>query len=101
MPDAPETVTEALALLAGEGFTADFDLLHTSAICAQCETGHDLTHVVIERQYRFEGMSDPDDEAIVLALRCPSCGAKGVIVSAFGPNADPELFAILANLPNA
>jgi hypothetical protein len=34
-------------------------------------------------------VSDPDDEAIVLGVRCPQCDTKAVVVSAFGPNADP------------
>jgi hypothetical protein len=43
------------------------------------------------RVYRFEGPSDPDEEAVVYGLRCPLCGAGGTLVSTFGPGADPEL----------
>ena len=43
------------------------------------------------RVYRFEGPSDPDEEAVVFALRCPVCGAGGTLVSGYGPSADPEL----------
>jgi len=99
MASAPETVTEALQLLASEGYTADFNLRLGAAACPGCDAAHDLEHSVIDRQYRFEGNSDPGDEAIVLGLRCPVCGTKGVIVSAFGPDADPDLFAFLSRLP--
>jgi hypothetical protein len=40
-------------------------------------------------------MSDPDDEEIVFGLLCPACGARGTLVSAFGPLADPEELAAL------
>jgi len=41
--------------------------------------------------YRFEGPSDPDEEAVVYALRCPRCGAQGALVSTYGAGADPAL----------
>ncbi|MGD9798542.1 MAG: phosphoribosylpyrophosphate synthetase [Acidimicrobiia bacterium] len=96
MTDAPETVTEALALLAADGYTEDFNLVGTSASCPRCAATHELDHAAIERLYRFEGPSDPADEAIVLGLDCPACGGRGVLVSAFGPDADPEVLARLA-----
>lgn len=34
---------------------------------------------------RFEGASDPADEAAVFALTCGHCGAKGTYTTAFGP----------------
>ena len=49
--------------------------------------------------YRFEGASDPDDMSIVVGLRCRICGRTGVVVSAFGPDADPRLFDILNQIP--
>lgn len=98
MTDAPETVTEALALLADDGYTEDFNLHAGAAHCPRCGSAHDLANSVVERQHRFEGNSDPGDEAIVLGLRCPACGARGVIVSAYGPDADPELLTQLGRL---
>jgi hypothetical protein len=91
MGDSPDTVTEALALLQAEGYTADFNLEGTAATCSACRHRHALEGAHVQRQYRFEGDSDPGDEAIVLGVRCPACGALGVIVSAYGPDADPEL----------
>ena len=91
MSDAPETVTEALALLAAEGYAVDFNLHGTAAECTACGTTHDLAGAIVERHFRFEGDSDPGDEAIVLGLRCPSCGVRGVLVSAYGPDGDLDL----------
>jgi hypothetical protein len=101
MPDAPETVTEALTLLAADGYGEDFNLAGISMTCPRCLAVHDLDRAAIERQYRFEGDSDPGDEAIVLGLRCSDCGALGVFVSAFGPDADPELLSHLTGPPEA
>jgi hypothetical protein len=95
MTDAPDTVTEAVELLQADGYTAEFTLSGLSNTCASCGDVHELTHGVIERQFRFEGVSDPGDEAIVLGVRCPMCDIRGVIVSAFGPDADPALADLL------
>ena len=98
MPESPETVAEALALLAADGYAEDYNLQGHAVTCPGCQGVHDLESVVVERQYRFEGPSDPADEAIVLGLHCVSCGSRGVLVSAFGPDTDPGLIELLRRL---
>jgi DNA-directed RNA polymerase subunit RPC12/RpoP len=95
---APDTVTEAVSLLEAEGYGDDLIVTGTSVECRVCGSHHALADVLVERVYRFEGPSDPADEAIVLGVRCPKCGARGIIVSAFGPNADPEVLGAVAML---
>lgn len=85
------TVTEALDLLAREGYADDLHLGADGLDCSSCGTNHPTDLVEVDRVFRFEGPSDPADEAIVLGLRCPACGAKGSLVSAFGPDAEPAL----------
>ena len=55
----------------------------------------------IERIERFEGISNPDDETIVLALRCTTHGCRGTYISAYGkdmPSADATL---IRKIPDA
>jgi hypothetical protein len=89
--EAPSTVSEAVTVLASEGYGEDLHLDGGQLACTACGTSHPTNIVEVDRVLRFEGPSDPGDEAIVLALRCPACGTKGSLVSAFGPDADPEL----------
>jgi hypothetical protein len=96
--DAPDTVTEAIALLRAEGYTEDVELEGGGFICRACGTAHHLERGMVERMHRFEGPSDPGDEAIVLGVRCASCDRRGILASAFGPDADPAVFAHLVNL---
>ena len=91
MADAPDTVTAAVRLLESEGYAANFSLHGDDVHCGVCGARHPAAGAVIERVFRFEGETDPADEAIVLGLRCPACGAQGVLVSAFGPDAEPGL----------
>ena len=85
------TVTEALEEMAAEGYGDDLHLTKGKVACGSCGSRHPTKVIEVDRVLRFEGPSDPADEAIVLGLRCPRCGAKGALVSAFGPDADPEL----------
>lgn len=91
MSDAPETVLDAVKTLDAEGFGASFSLRDEGLHCSACGSTHVTERAEVFRVYRFEGPSDPDEEAIVYALRCPVCGAGGTLVSAFGPGADPAL----------
>lgn len=82
---------DAVNLLESEGFDADFVLRGPALRCNACGNGHEVAGAEVVRVYRFEGPSDPDEEAVVYALRCPVCGKGGTLVSGFGPSADPEV----------
>ncbi len=47
--------------------------------------------------YRFEGISDPDDMAIVYAVESRS-GLRGTLVDAFGTYANPALGAFFRDV---
>jgi hypothetical protein len=88
----PTTVLEAVQLLEGEGYTAQVRVNDDGTItCGACKETCALEHALVDRVFRFEGVSDPDDEAIVLGLRCPGCDVKSTLATPFGPNADPRL----------
>jgi hypothetical protein len=95
---APNTVTDALEMLRGLGYTADFELdgdqLRSTAGPAVCA----VDEAVVEHLYRFEGPSDPGDEMIVFALLDPATGVRGTLATAFGLAADPNLASHLADL---
>ena len=85
-----DSVTDALAQLAAAGYTTDFSGHQGQVHCARCNDDHGPELAGVDHVYRYEGPSDPDEEAIVLALSCPVCGAKGTLVSGYGPSTDPD-----------
>ncbi len=95
----PNGVTEAVELLRSEGYDDSIEVSAKGIWCAGCNQNHAVTGVVQERIYRFEGASNPDDMSIVVGLRSRICGRTGIVVSAFGPDADPRLFEILNQIP--
>ena len=96
--DAPDTVTEALAMLDREGYDVDFQFVDGEITWEGRQQRCAVDDVVVEQVMRFEGPSDPGDEMIVFGLRDPSTGARGRLASAFGSAADPELVEHLAGL---
>ena len=99
--DAPDTVTEAVNLLTAEGFTANFSVRDGQLECGACGVLQDPKLATIERIFRFEGASDPDDEAIVLGVTCPDCDLRGIVVAAYGPSADPDEVAVITAMVDA
>jgi hypothetical protein len=54
--------------------------------------------LVILEYHRFEGISDPDDMAIVYGIESAT-GTRGTVVDAFGVYSDPALSAALRDVP--
>ena len=96
--ETPETVSEAVQLLESTGYGNEFFLDDHGFGCQACSQVHPPDRLVVEATYRFEGASDPGDASIVLGVRCPICGAAGVIVSAYGADAEPQLLTLLSLL---
>lgn len=95
-----ETLSEAMRQLDAAGYADDLRLDGADLHCGRCGRAHPTADAVVEQVRRFEGPSDPADEAILLGLRCPHCGAMGLLVSSYGPDADPalaEAFTYLAS----
>jgi hypothetical protein len=95
---APDTVTEALEFLAAEGYTEEFSFSAVEALHSATSRSGWRPTATVDYTFRFEGPSDPADEAIVLGVRWSESNRKGVVVSAFGPDADPEHAMLLVEL---
>jgi|ERR1700720_1807079 hypothetical protein len=54
--------------------------------------------LLIREYHRFEGISDPDDTAIVYALESTG-GVRGTVADAYGVYADPAMSAVLEGVP--
>jgi hypothetical protein len=100
MPETELTITDVLADLASRGFVADFRVGGPPAalICGACGHHTDPHDAEVVELFRFEGASDPSDEAVVVAIRCQVCGALGTLVAAYGSLADGAEADVLAAL---
>ena len=57
--------------------------------------------LVVEAVVRFEGESDPDDQAILFALRSPTGDVRGTFAAGYGPLADPASAEVVRRLARA
>ena len=80
-----DTVTAAVNGLKQRGYKLDFNLSENCLVCNDIKFNPD--DFEITEVYRFEGNSDPADEAIVYAIES-SKGDKGVLVNGYGPTSN-------------
>ena len=82
-----ETLTDALAELRERGYVYDFNLAGACLECKELNLSLHPEQFAIAEFYRFEGMTDPADNAILYAIKSDA-GVKGVLVNAYGFYAD-------------
>lgn len=82
---AYDTLSEAVNDLKKRGFTVDFNLDKNCLVCR--DTKYDVDDFEISEIYRFEGNTDPADEAVVYGIESKN-GTKGVLVSGYGISAE-------------
>src|SRR4051812_39586202 len=89
------TVSEAINKLRAQGFTLDFNLQENCLICNDNRYNADEFDIV--DIYRYEGNSDPADEAAVYGIESKN-GEKGILVTGYGLSTDQMSTDILRKL---
>lgn len=92
-----DTLSQALTDLQDRGFTYDFNLLENCLECKARQSLYDPEQFNVVETYRFEGMTDPEDNAVLFAIETED-GVKGTLMDAYGTYAEsisPELLSKL------
>ncbi|MCJ8211454.1 phosphoribosylpyrophosphate synthetase [Mucilaginibacter sp. RS28] len=82
------TLAEVINNLREQGYTEDFNLQPNALHSAATDIVLHPEDFVIDRHYRFEGPSDPDEEAVVYAISSTDGKVKGVLVNSYGVYSD-------------
>jgi hypothetical protein len=82
-----KTVLEAITGLNKRGYTIDFNIGFDGVQSHQSAISLPKNKFVITEVYRFEGQTDPDDEAVVYAIESKD-GHKGILVNGYGISSD-------------
>lgn len=98
MKESYGTLSQTVNGLKADGYTVDFNVRHDCLVCDT--TGAELKpeEFQIDKVYRFEGPSDPADEAVVYAISSPQTGLKGTLVDGYGISSDPRSAAMVEKL---
>ena len=92
-----DTVSQAVQGLKERGYSIDFNLEEDCLVCRQPPFKLMPDEFEITEVHRYEGNSDPGDEAVVFAIESRS-GEKGILVNGFGVSADAASDAMVAKL---
>jgi len=92
------TLSQTINALRKEGYSLDFNLHDDGVICHTKD--HHLTadEFEIDAVYRFDGQTDPDDEAVVYAISSEKYNIKGVLVNGYGVYNDEFSTALIEKL---
>jgi hypothetical protein len=99
--ESMETLQQALERLERSGFTASFRAMPGGRIGARVgrgEMSYAPQSMIVEEVVRFEGCSDPEDQAVLFALRSPDEELRGSFVATYGPQIDAETAAVVQGL---
>ncbi len=81
------TMTECSNKLYSQGFTENFKVRNKKLIALSDESSFEPDQIKITNFFRFEGHSDPSDNAILYVIETDD-GKKGMLIDAYGADAD-------------
>lgn len=93
-----DTLVGAVNDLQRRGYSDDIQPVENCLICAPKDVRMDLKDLRIDEFHRFEGETNPSDESIVYAISSAKHGVKGILISAFGPDASEAVQKLVAKL---
>lgn len=101
-PKPMETLQQAVHRLEGRGFTGAFRAVAGGQLEMRASDGTSrpklsAERMTVEEVVRFEGQSDPGDEAVIFAL-CTPDRERGLFVATYGPQMDAACVAVVERL---
>ena len=93
-----DTLSEAIRIMEGRGYTVDFKLHPEAIISSDQSINLGSRDFQVDQVFRFEGMSDPDDQSALYAISATDGSCKGLLVSAYGMYTDSIATDILQKL---
>ncbi|CAN5180054.1 hypothetical protein BH09DEP1_BH09DEP1_7360 [soil metagenome] len=88
MKESYGTLSETINALKKEGYTIDFNIHGEYLVCHQADIILSPEDFEIDKTFRFEGESNPDDQSILYAISSPKFGTKGLLVNGYGISSD-------------
>ena len=98
MNESYGTLSETINGLKKQGYILDFNIRRDRLICHQTQTILSTDDFEIDKVYRFEGESNPDDESILYAISSSKYGVKGLLVNGYGISSDDVSEELIAKL---
>ncbi len=88
MKESYGTLSETINGLRSEGYTLDFNVQEECVVCDLSNMILSPDDFIIDKVYRFEGETNPDDQSILYAISSRNFNVKGVLVNGYGISAN-------------
>ena len=98
MKESYSTLSETITGLKNDGYVTDFNIREERIVSHHTNTALLPEDFMIDRVYRFEGESDPEDQSVLYAISSSKFNMKGILVNGYGISADAATDAIIAKL---
>lgn len=92
------TLSQTINGLIKVGYTVDFNVHKECLICLEGGVFMKPEDFQIDKLYRFEGQSNPEDQSILYAISSPRFGIKGLLVNGYGISADEQVSSLVEKL---
>lgn len=93
-----KTLVEVINRLREKHYIHDFEVSHHKMICKETGDCFDAHEVTIDKTFRFEGDSNPDDMSVLFAITSNS-GIKGVLIDAYGTYSNADVSEFIKKIP--
>ena len=97
-PESFGTLSQTLNGLIGLGYTHDFNIDDECLVCHQTNAVLHPADFQIDKVYRFEGASNPDDQSILYAISSTKLNMKGTLVNGYGISSDEHTSTLIKQL---
>ena len=92
------TLSEAINDLTNQGYTYNFNIKENCLECAENKKQLNPDDFEIDFVYRFEEMSDVDNESVLFAISSKQNNLKGLLVDAYGTYANTTTAKMIKKL---
>jgi quercetin dioxygenase-like cupin family protein len=98
MKESYGTLSETINGLKTDGYTLDFNFNEEFVVCNNPNMALSPDDFEIDKVYRFEGETNPDDQSILYAISSPKFKVKGVLVNGYGISSNEESDVLISKL---
>jgi len=98
-PTFMNTLTSCVNKVVKDGYTDNFKVTKEGLLSSSTEKYFKPDQVEVINFYRFEGQSDPADNAIMYVIETNQ-GQKGILIDAYGPYSDEKVTAFMNEVEN-
>ena len=92
------TLSETINALIKLGYIHDFNIKEECIVCHNVNVKLSPAEFQIDKVYRFEGESNPDDQAILYVISSIKHGLRGTLVNGYGISSDKATSKIIEQL---